>query len=71
MTKAEIIEEVLNVMLKKVNELKQEYGEYVAINLYGENGAVDGYGDGFRAGVNEGIARLLAVVAEEYNMEIR
>lgn len=70
MTKAEIIEEVLNVMLKKVNEIKEGYESYVAINLYGQDGAVAGYGPGFRAGVNEGMARLMVAVAGEYNREV-
>ena len=70
MDKQEIIEEVLNVMLKKVNETKEEYESYVAYNLYSENGVVDGYGTGFRAGVNEGMARLMVAVAREYNSTV-
>ena len=70
MTKAEIIEEVLNVMLKKVNELKQEYGEYICISLISPAGTIDGYRTGFEAGVKEGMARLLEAVAKEYNREV-
>ena len=70
MGRQEVIEEVLNVMLKKVNELKQEYGEYVCISLISPAGTIDGYRTGFEAGVKEGMARLLEAVAKEYNREI-